>query len=893
MWAKAPVLFGEYRALFLAVAAGALLLALAAASAPLFVSAAAGAALKHELASTTRFGAGVSVVGTGYFGAPSRRGRRSLTLERRDALLRDALADVPDVDVPVLGVLTASVVPGRSPGPSFERPVRLLFRTDALEHVERLAGRPGNGVWIADSIAKSMRLGPGDKIFFTNPSQPAGVPVESRVDGIYRALYGTRSTPYWRSLYHEIYPGSGDAPLPPTFAIASEGRVIAAASRLGLRADLHADWPLRRTDFALHEAERIERTLERFERSLNDANTGLGALMRCARCRRFYALDVSSSSVLSAAILRARDTASTLRGPADLLSTAGLLTALAVVAAGGAFAMGRRRTETALLFAYGMRAAAVGAKVALESVAPVAVGAAAGFGLAFALVTGIGPNGSIDPAELKGAARAAAFSVPPAVALLGLVAALSFRGRTGSRRPGAGLAASLPWELAVLAAAAFFFHRLRTHGAFVGDPDESTARPSLALLLFPFCFIGGCASLAARGLRGPLWRVRGRSDRLPPAAYLAVRRLAGSPATALLLAAASALALGIFVYAHTLVRSLEHAVELKSLVFVGSDVAGTTSADRNLPPTFPLPATKVTKMVEGGDLARVPADVMAVDPETLPRAVHWDARWASRPLTDIARDLRARGRRLPVVVVGPGPSARSLEIAGASIPVDIVERPRAFPGMYGGRPLVVVAREQLERFVAAAEKADPVDQVGNDTQIWVKGDPKKAIAALNASSVRPFPIVTAEEVRGTPSVAAVTNTFAFLKALGFGAGLLAVAGIVLYLQARQRGRAVSYALARRMGLTDGRHRRALALEVGTMLAVACVVGAALALVASRLVVADVDLQPSVPPRPLFAAPWRLLAATFFGLFVVAVLAAAVAHAVAKRANIGEEMRLGD
>jgi putative ABC transport system permease protein len=166
-------------------------------------------------------------------------------------------------------------------------------------------------------------------------------------------------------------------------------------------------------------------------------------------------------------------------------------------------------------------------------------------------------------------------------------------------------------------------------------------------------------------------------------------------------------------------------------------------------------------------------------------------------------------------------------------------------------------------------------------------------SAFAASDTHPFPIVTAEEVRDNPSITAVTRTFGFLKSLGFGAGLLAVVGLVLYLQARQRSRIVSYALSRRMGLANGSHRLSLALELGTMLLAALAIGAVLAIAAAQLVLGDVDPLENIPPAPLFVAPVALIFAAAAALAGIALVGGLLANRAAERANFAEVMRLAD
>ena len=118
---------------------------------------------------------------------------------------------------------------------------------------------------------------------------------------------------------------------------------------------------------------------------------------------------------------------------------------------------------------------------------------------------------------------------------------------------------------------------------------------------------------------------------------------------------------------------------------------------------------------------------------------------------------------------------------------------------------------------------------------------------------RPFSILTADEVRDIPEIAAVIDTFLVLNALGIVAALLVIIGMLMYLQARQRSQVVSYGLSRRMGMSHSGHRRALVFELGTMLCSSYVIGLALALGAALLMLPLLDPLATIPPSPLFVS----------------------------------------
>jgi putative ABC transport system permease protein len=893
LWAKSPLLLLRFPGLLLSVLVGALLLALAGASSPLFTSSAARSALKNDLEETTVFGAGATIGQAGPFeGRPGvGPNTQALGYREQDQILRRNLGDVPNLGNRILTLLGAVATverTGREPGPE---EVRLLSRTDVLANVQRVRGRQGDGVWVADTVAGRLGLEPGDTMRLSLPNNPRRVDVA--VDGIYEALWKSpETTPYWRSFYGQIYPRTADFPPPPTFLIASESLFKRLTRGLGQdHAQFRWEFPVEGDGLTMPEAEALERRLERFQTEIDNPDSKLGQALFPQRMYRRIAYDSAMSTVVASA----KETVSGIQAPVELLSSAGSLVAIAVIAAAAAFAMARRRVEATLLYARGMSPFRIGLKAALESLLPVVVGTALGLAAAVALVRLLGPGGAADSEALREAAKAVSLRLPAAVFLLGLVAGVVFLRRSERARARFGRLNRVPWEIVPLVLAAIAFQRLTSHGGFVRTGDEGVSQPSVWLLLFPIFFIAGFAGLAARLLQRPLNALRARADSLSSAPYLAVHRLAGARRLAILLVTACALALGTFVYAQTVVSSLEKTVVAKSLLFVGSDVHGVINYHQETPRGFPYPVTKTTKVVRGGDLDGQQVDFLAIDTGSFADAAYWDRSWSSRSVDELMRELRsASGQTLPVFIAGEGAvPSDELDLGDARIPIRVVETTSAAPAMALARPMVVADTALVERFADRAGVSNPLAATGNDTELWAKGPTAAVASAFAASDTHPFPIVTAEEVRDNPSITAVTRTFGFLKSLGFGAGLLAVVGLVLYLQARQRSRIVSYALSRRMGLANGSHRLSLALELGTMLLAALAIGAVLAIAAALLVLGDVDPLENIPPAPLFSVPLALIFAAGVALAGIALLGGLLANRAAERANFAEVMRLAD
>jgi hypothetical protein len=874
----------------IAIVTGALLLALASSSFPLFVSAAESSSLSEAVAGTSSYGAGAEVQQDSLLTpAPRESHAGSVPFEQRDRALQERLAGVPHLGPRVFTIL-GPVVSAQSPDLKDRfLPVRLLAKTDWESHVTKVSDAGGQGVWIADTIASTLGLKAGDNLDLTlgNHSVP------TRIIGTYEALAKQPvPEPYWLSSYAEIYPSSSGGGDPAPFVMMDNSQLARVSHAL---ANNHVrftwEFPLADESITLPQAKALEAELARFQKSFANVRSKFGRQFACFTCRNgtgdYY-------SLLSTVIATASKNVAAIRGPVNLLSVAGILVALTVIGSAGVFTMARRRTESALLFARGTGAFAVGAKAALESVLPVVLGTVLGFAAAAGLVVLAGPSSSIDRTAIVDGVKLAALGIPVAILLLGFVASVSYLRQSESATARFRRFAQLPWEIVVLALAGFFLRKVLAGGALVDDGGDSVAHPSVYLLLFPIFFIGGCGGLAARFMQAPLRRLVRRSKDSRPAPYLALHRLAGTKRLAVLLVTASALSLGILVYAQTVVTSLTTTIDAKSTLFVGSDVQATVSFTQEPPKGFPYPLTKVTTLPLRAILqpSGVKADVLVVNSKTLAGAAFWSDTFASKPIDQIAKELGTPGAQMPVVLTGPSAEGTtSLKLDQISTPVSAVAVSKYFPGASLRAPAVIVDRRVLQPYIDSAGPPNPLLELGNSTAFWIKGPAAKIVPALATSGIRDAGTFSAEDVRNNPRITAVTRTFGYLKFLGFGAGLLAIVAVLMYLQARQRNRVVSYALSRRMGLTDQSHRLSLILELLGMLVSSLAVAVVFALIAARLIFPEIDPLPQTPPGPLFEIPWTLILSTLGALIVVSIAGGALANRSAERADFAEVMRL--
>jgi putative ABC transport system permease protein len=184
----------------------------------------------------------------------------------------------------------------------------------------------------------------------------------------------------------------------------------------------------------------------------------------------------------------------------------------------------------------------------------------------------------------------------------------------------------------------------------------------------------------------------------------------------------------------------------------------------------------------------------------------------------------------------------------------------------------------------------------------MRGDPSAAVAFLRRAkvSVDPFvangdqidPVTTALGIERSPSFLAVSWSLGLLQVLGILAGVLALFGMLLYLQARQRAREVAFALAVRMGLTRRDHRRSVVAEIAGLLGAAFVLGSLLAVLAAYLVHTHIAQVPG-PLGVRLAVPARPFLLSAVVLAIVSAVGAWLVQRSAEHANVAEAMRRVD
>jgi putative ABC transport system permease protein len=901
LWKKAPLALIRYPGLLAAVVVGALLLALVAAAFPLFLSRSEGDLLRARITDPTvgRNGAGLFYSVTNVRFAEKARGSRELLADRLDEEFGRIAAKEPDLGSSlrfVLGAGALVTLPGEGDPKSGPVSGRIFSGTNAEKYVEVIAGDGSNGAMVPDSIADALGVGPGDLI------QLSGRP-RLRVGGVYRALYKSPRSGYWSPWSEQIYRPCPLCPEQPQFILVGPEEAVRLTRQLHdpEERDLDYGWVAPIDDLSLNvdEARDVRTYAARVLGEVTDRKTRLGRLFAC--CGQDYVSgpgfffgrrDTEFRSSMPLVLREVDRRAAAVEGPLRLLLIAGLGVAAAVVAAAAAFAVAGRRTEAAFLHARGWGPVRFAVMATVEATIPIGVGAAAGLGSATWLIAVFGPAAPAASSAWTSSFTAAAAAALAALLVLGVVSGVSFL-RTFEVHSLKRRLDWVPWEVLAIAGALWVLSRLNAGGALVEDRRLDITRPSALLLAFPVLFVAGLAALGARIGVETLRRTGSRLGRNSLVAYLAVHRLTSLPQLTVLLVSAAALCLGVFVNAQTMVRSLRATVDAKARVFVGSDVQ--VWVDHDSPPqrTFPLPITRATRLKYAGSLlpGEQPFDLVGIDPKTIVGAAFWSDSFADESLEAMVGRLSRKSGRLPVLLVQGEGTPAEIEMSNLQTPIDVVGRPRAFPGVYSDDPMLVVDAAALEERVGA--RSNPLRRPGARTEFWIAGNTEEALASVSELDAFPRGTITADEVKDVPFVAAAIDTFAMLNVLGLAAAFLVIGVLVVYLQARQRARSVSNVLSMRMGMRDRQASAALVLELAAMLLLAFALGASTGMVASRLVSPLLDPLQTIPPAPLFDAPLAVVAWMLVGLAVVAVAGGWLVHRRASAVDLGEVLRVAE
>jgi putative ABC transport system permease protein len=861
-----PFVLAHFPPLFVAVAAAAAILAAAAASAPMFVSETGTATLRVGLAADRDRALVVAKDG------PLSPDVATL----RDRQLHASTAGLPALAEPAETIWGSAV---DATGPGGVDSVRLATKTGFESHLDVTGtGSEPGGLWLEPSASVRLGATAGDTVTMTLGDRTADVPVA----GVFTASH---SDPFWAEMLATVGGDSG----PGSIAVLDRDAFLAIEAEL--EDSGHQSWTFaieRGADrtLTLDRAGELADGIERFDRDAADPRTPLGTVLS----------NPTLTDLVTQAVHDAQDGLATVTPPVQTLALTGQLVALFGMMAAGVYGVRRRRIEMRYLDAKGITRRSLWARSAVEAVLPVAVGGALGWIVTWWTIQRFGPAAAIEATAVQTSIRLAAIACVVAVVIVATVTALAAARQAHEtvEATGRSRGPAVWWEIPLLVLAAAALYEISTRGTSAVSSVGGQVQVDRLLLLFPVLFMAGCAGLVVRAFGRALLLLRG-SGSWPVPLYLASRRVSTAPRVALLLVTASTLAIGVLAYAGTAVVTIRDSTRDKVLGSTGADVVGNTNGPIFAPEAgFGLHATNVFTIpfVRTEPTAETQLTLVGIEPDSFAAAAYWSSNFSGQPLDELLKDLGPEQEPLPAIVVGGELPAgqEHVQLSGYQLPLNVVGTASAFPGQ--PRSLAVVVSAPALRSALEAHDAT-LALNGAHYQAWVDGPSGLARSFLITSGAEPQSIVIAADRLQTPALRALTWAFVFMELIGVVTAVIALIGLVLYLQARQRSRELSYALGRRMGLTSATHRAAVVLEILLLLVTALVAGAVLALGTTALIYQRLDPLPDLPPDPTLQVPVSLLLSIAVAIAVCAAVGGWWVQFRAEHANVGAVLRFDE
>jgi hypothetical protein len=866
LWVKAPLLLRRHPPVLAAIVLSVALAALAASAVPLVRAGVESESLHGQVRTMSPLAAGFEIrVQDSRIGGDAARRAAAMRLGR----------SVRFLGTPVVSsfIATQGIQVSGSASPGFA--VVPLARTGAIEHVTHVTAAAGPGVWIADSMAQVTHLRPGDTLRLTIQAflaEPRVVRLP--IAGVYHTLEADRDNPYWANWQQDIRNPDPDQPPPPPFVLMSEAMLQRVSGTLFPVVENRFEFPVDPHRLSFADAQRLEHRFRTLGKQLVVSRSALGCRPRVCQ----------TSSSLSAALTVASTDVASVTPTISLLSAIGLVIAFGLCVAAGLFLVRRRADEAHVLFVRGEAASVFASRTALEALLPALAGFAAGLGAALLALRALAPDGTVTGETAgAGAARAAA------AAAIGLVciatgAGIAFPRRTSAHERRHHLM-RVPWEAAPLVIYGVLLV-LVVGGHGIAHDSSGASHPRLAVFLVPVFAVAGVAGLAVRVVRRALAR---RGGEAPPEVFFAVRRIAATRGLFVAVVVAAATSFGTFAYAATLSSSLDRSVAEKAFVANGSDVQGLVDPLVRVFKPFPFPVA----VVEIDDSYAVfpsgeRVDVIAGDPGALARTIRWGDGWSDDPRKLLPKLARYDGPGLAAIATPGAPGSDAIFEQGARIPIHVVGH-APLPGSTAGRPALLVSRRAFHQVARTARILDPPPLATG--LLWARGDPRAISPVLEASALAPAYLTTLSHIYDDASVGAAKRSYRYVKVIGGAAAVLALVALLLYLQARQRAQLIASALVARMGLSPRRDAAALALESGSIVLLAGVVGAAVATAAAAPIAHHVDALPLYAPAPALILPWATLALGLAAAVVAGALLGVAAIAIAARSDVAEALRV--
>jgi len=874
-WGRAPrAALGSPVTVLVAVVTG-LVVAFVAASTVFHVSASGSAAVQYVTAKRCPDESGLSIErgGRGLFATHQPDGLS----ERMEILTASARRNGLDT---VRRTRYAAALPMTVGGKDAEG--RLVARDGAQERIRPLSGGGTDGVWLPSQLAETFGASVGDELVLATDAGPVRLPVT--------AVYPTLSEPlddFWCSQRSEVIKlvGVPERTIRPSVLLVSPelmSRLVADGLPVFIdRVQLApAALPKDRAG-----AERLAAGVAAVRAEVEAMDLDRPVLAD-GRSRTFTQTTLGDRAAYPAASAgRAQQAVGSSLLPLTLTS---LLVGLAAVAGLAGLWVQRRFAELRLLWTRGASPASLGGKAVLELGLPLLLGAAMGWAVAMVGAPLLAPAAELDPWAAPVAAVAAGIAWLVGVAVLAAAATGRVR-RRFQPSTGTGVARRaarwMPWELLAAGAAVLSWRRL-SDGALVVSAADLLPRVDVLALMFPLMCLAVLVGVGVR-LAGPALRAghRFRGWRLPAVLWAARRAAAQQRLTVALLAVAG-LAVGVVAVGVGISATERAAVLDKGRLFVGSDTAVRLLAtvpdeDLGIGPPAALRGSVTQIGVRDIDLNGERTRVLALDPATVTDGMPWRPEWGGGVgLAELVSRLGPADADGRAPVLAFGATDPQLLTPDGLAGVRVVGAVDTFPGREHADSMIVMSWEALATG----------DRRGFTRYVLTRGDTATVVRELEAAGEPTGWVFTAEDTNDALPFLVVAWTFDFFVTLGAVLAAVALAALLVVIEARRRATAVAHALLARMGL------RARTLYVSQLveLAALAVCATVLGLFGGWLVLATastkLDPAPFLSPAPVPASLVPL--ATLVALVAAAavLLTAAVATRAAVRAPVRDLLR---
>lgn len=850
----------------------------AVASAPVYLDRAAGDLITREVAHVgldQRPALSMAMSVSGFRANPG-------WVTEASASLRASLERVPSLDPPVLTVVGDDVtVAGAGPA---TLAARVVGRDGVGANLDLLAGdaRATGGVWLAEQHAADLGVTAGDTLAVVSGPSSFDVAVAG-VHADLLAAPSARTRSYWRPVAGVLRParpvagGDPGRPAAQRPALLGEPATALEITRGALgEAVVRWESALASGELTLAEARRLRTDVEALQRAVLARDEPLGRAFG-----RMGPPPVVSSPVL-AAVDRALDSLALASGGVRTMQLAGGLLSIAVLAALVAYRVRAQEVAVERDLALGLSPQRVAWSL-VWPLLPVVVAGIAGGALVSAVAIGASADGLRQAAVHCSAATVAAAAASWGAGLVAVWRVQGVRSRARGR--------AFAWDVPVLALAAAAGYQLVLRGsALVEGPGG--LRLDVLVLAFPLLALGAAAGLLVRGARRVLPRLRDRGERLPVAAFLALRRVGHPRGRALLLLGFATATIGLSSYGGALASSAAAAERAKARTNLGSDLVVALPRDARLA-ALPDGTTLVGRATGRLATRTEQVQVMAVDPDTLLEAATWHDEFSPTGGATLLSRLREPATDgVPAVLVGvPDDGPVRFVWRGTDVRLRPVGTARDLPGRSGRGPVVLVSVHRLEQAVSQRDPDARIDRL-LDRELWVAGDEDVLAEALPAGLLATLDVRTLADVRADPALHALRWTLGYLRVVGALAVVLALAAAAGRTVSLRGEQAAAVVIGDRLGMGTATHARAAAIELAAVLAVAVTAGWLAGTGVAALVAPLLDPLPSLPPRPApRLAPGTLLVASVAGL-VTTCLGAAAAHRHARRLAPAEHLRAG-